>query len=77
LKSKFGDKLAFHGCISTAGPLSFGTESELIEYVKSTLSIMMPGGGYCMSPTHSIQDNSPIENVVAMYRTTHEYGWYI
>ena len=24
---------------------------------------MMPGGGYCFAPTHSLQDNSPTENV--------------
>ncbi len=77
LKSAYGDKLAFHGCISTAGPLSFGTEAELEKYVKNTLDIMMPGGGYSMSPTHSIQDNSPVENVIALYKATHQYGWYI
>jgi uroporphyrinogen-III decarboxylase len=69
--------LAFHGCISTAGPLSFGTESEVIENVKNTLEVMMPGGGYSMAPTQLIQDNSPAENVIAMYKATHQYGWYI
>ena len=24
------------------------------------------------SPTHSLQDNSPVENVIAMYQTAHE-----
>ena len=76
LKSKFGDKLAFHGCISTAGPLSFGKEQEVVENVRSTLEIMMHNGGYCLAPTHRIQDNSPTENVVAMYRAANEYGWY-
>lgn len=76
LKKTYGQKLAFHGCISTAGPLSFGTEQQVISSVQETLDIMMPGGGYCLAPTHSIQDNSPTENVVAMYRTAHEYGWY-
>jgi uroporphyrinogen decarboxylase len=37
---------------------------------------MMPGGGYCLSPTHSLQDNSPTENVVAMYETARAYGRY-
>ena len=26
--------------------------------------------------THSIQDNSPVENVVAMYQAAHDYGRY-
>ena len=76
LKSTFGGRLAFHGCISTAGPVATGTVEETIDYCKHTLDIMMPGGGYCFAPTHSLQDNSPTENVVAMYKTAHEYGIY-
>jgi len=37
--------------------------------------VMMPGGGYCFAPTHALQDNSPTENVVAMYETARECGW--
>jgi uroporphyrinogen decarboxylase len=40
------------------------------------LEIMMPGGGYCFAPTHSLQDNSPVENVVAMYETARHFGVY-
>jgi len=76
LKRKYGDRLGFHGCISTAGPVAYGTVQEIVDNVKETLEVMMPGGGYCMSPTHYLQDNSPTENVVAMYETTHKFGWY-
>jgi uroporphyrinogen decarboxylase len=76
LKSTFGDRLAFHGCISTAGPVSFGTPDEVIADCRRTLDIMMPGGGYCFAPTHQLQDNSPVENVVAMYETALQYGSY-
>lgn len=76
LKKRFGKKLAFHGCISTAGPVSFGTVDDVIKDCRKTLDIMMPGGGYCFSPTHALQDNSPTENVVAMYETVHKYGKY-
>ena len=76
LKKTFGGRLAFHGCISTAGPVSHGTVEETIEYCKNTLEIMMPGGGYCFAPTHQLQDNSPTENVIAMYETAKKYGVY-
>jgi uroporphyrinogen decarboxylase len=76
LKRTFGGRLAFHGCISTAGPVAFGTVAETVEYCRRTLDIMMPGGGYCFSPTHMLQDNSPTENVVAMYETARTYGKY-
>ncbi len=76
LKKQFGGRLAFHGCISTAGPVATGTVTETINTCRKTLDIMMPGGGYCFAPTHQLQDNSPTGNVVAMYETAREYGVY-
>jgi hypothetical protein len=76
LKERFGGRLAFHGCISTAGPVAYGTVDEVIDYCRRTIEIMMPDGGYCFAPTHQLQDNSPTENVVAMYETAHQYGRY-
>ena len=76
LKEHFGGRLAFHGCISTAGPVSFGTVAEVEADCRQTLEIMMPGGGYCFAPTHQLQDNSPTANVVAMYAAARRYGNY-
>lgn len=76
LKDTFGGRLFFHGGISTAGPIAFGTVDETIRNCKEILDIMKPGYGYCFSPTHLIQDNSPTENVVAAYETAHSYGRY-
>ncbi|HBC88797.1 MAG TPA: hypothetical protein DCZ94_17785 [Lentisphaeria bacterium] len=76
LKKTFGNRLAYHGCISTGGPVAFGTPEDTIKDCRRTLEIMMPGGGYCFAPTHCLQDNSPLENVVAMYETAHKYGKY-
>ena len=76
LKSRFGDRLAFHGCISTGGPVAYGTANDVVANCRETLDIMMPGGGYCFAPTHALQDNSPTENVVAMYETARRCGVY-
>lgn len=76
LKARYGDRLAFHGCISTAGPVAYGTTAEAVAEVCQTLEIMMPGGGYALAPTHQLQDNSPTANVVAMYDTARECGHY-
>lgn len=76
LKARWGGKLMFHGCISTAGPVASGTVEEVRTNMRQTLEIMMPGGGYCMAPTHCLQDNSPTENVVAMYEAAREFGRY-
>jgi hypothetical protein len=76
LKEKYGDKLVFNGSISTAGPMAYGTVDETVGNVKATLDVMKPGGGYFMSPTHLLQDNSPTENVIAAYKTALECGIY-
>ncbi|MSS70932.1 MAG: hypothetical protein EXS64_05525 [Candidatus Latescibacteria bacterium] len=76
LKERFGDRLAFHGCISTAGPVARGTVQDTVQDVRETLAVMMPGGGYALAPTHQLQDNSPTENVVAMYEAAYRHGRY-
>jgi uroporphyrinogen decarboxylase len=76
LKKRYGDRLAFHGMISTAGPVAYGTVEDTIRNCRETLETMMPGGGYCFAPTHALQDNSPTENVLAMYETAAKYGRY-
>lgn len=82
LKERFGGRLSFHGCISTAGPLAYGTPEDVTSQVRETLRVMMPGsrglpaGGYHFSPTHMIQDNTPPENILAAYRAAHELGRY-
>jgi uroporphyrinogen decarboxylase len=76
LKKRFGERLAFHGCISTGGPVAFGSAGDVVENVRETLEIMMPGGGYALSPAHQLQDNSPTENVLAMYDAARKFGVY-
>jgi len=73
IKREFGGRLAFHGGVSTAGPLAFGSVEETVADVRHTLDVYTPGGGYMFSPAHMIQDNSPMENVVAMYETALGY----
>lgn len=76
LVDKFGSKLAYHGCISTAGPLAYGNAEDLKKQIEETLQIMKPTYGYMLSPTHLIQDNSPVENVLALYKMGKEMGRY-
>ncbi len=76
LKARYGDRLAFHGCISTAGPVAYGSVQDVVDDCRHTLEVMMPGGGYCFAPTHALQDNSPTENVLAMYETARTFGRY-
>lgn len=76
LVRNFGGRLNFRGCISTAGPLAYGSTEDVMKVCKETLDIMRTCRGYHFAPSHSIQDNSPVENVVAMYQAAHKYGTY-
>jgi len=76
LKEHFGGRLCFRGCVSTAGPLAYGSAEDTVKDVKDTLEIMMDGCGYHFAPTHAIQDNTPTQNVIAMYNAAHRYGVY-
>ena len=76
LAKKFGGRLNFRGCISTAGPLAYGTAEETEKVCRETLETMMGVRGYHFAPTHAIQDNTPVENLFAMYNAAHKYGKY-
>lgn len=76
LAKHFGGRLTFRGCISTAGPLAYGTTEDVEQNCRETLETLMPYGGYHFAPTHSIQDNTPVENIIAMYQSAHTYGRY-
>jgi len=67
LKKKFGKRLAFHGFVSTATLLTNGTPDEVKEYCHFLKELFAPDFGLAISPTHMIQDNTPLENVLAMY----------
>ncbi|MDZ7270954.1 MAG: hypothetical protein ONB17_05005 [candidate division KSB1 bacterium] len=76
LKAHFGQSLAFHGAISTGTPLTKASVQEVGAYCRHVLEVMMPGGGYCFAPAHQLQDDTPTENVLAMYQTALTYGRY-
>lgn len=71
---------SFHGKssqgISTAGKVASGTPEETRQEVRDTLDIMIPTNSYMLCSTHELQDNSPTENVVAMYEAAMTHGFY-
>ncbi|HOV64803.1 MAG TPA: uroporphyrinogen decarboxylase family protein [Spirochaetia bacterium] len=77
LKKKFGDDLVFWGggCDSQH-ILPRGTPLEVAENVKENLKAFMPKGGYVFNNIHNIQGEVPPENIVALYDTAYEYGFY-
>ena len=77
LKANLSDQVIFNGCIDSVNKLIYGTEQECIDETKRVISIMKPGGGYILSPSHDyLLEMTPVENVLAMYDTCYECGAY-
>lgn len=76
LKDKFGDKLCFHGGIDIQEVLPQGTVQDVEEEVKRRIAIYAPDGGYIFCPAHDIQNDVPIENIIALYKFGKKWGTY-
>ena len=68
LKRDFGDRIAFYGGIDIQETLPRGTVEEVEREVADTIQVLGADGGYILAPTHNIQVDTPVENVLAMYR---------
>ena len=76
LKSRFGDRVIFHGGVDEQYILPYGTVKEVWEEVRQRITAFAPGGGYIFAPAHNIQDDVPPENVIAMFESALRYGRY-
>jgi uroporphyrinogen decarboxylase len=67
LRDRFGTKIAFHGGISAQRTLPLGSPAEVRAQVCEALEAMRPCGGYILAPDQSITEDTPLDNVIAMY----------
>ncbi len=78
LKAEFGSRITFWGGgIDTQDTLPFGTPEDIREQVRERIRVFGPGGGFVFNPIHNIQEDVPVENLVAMYDAVREYGAYV
>ena len=69
----YGDRLSFHGTIGTQTTMPFGTPEEVRREVFKNLDIAGKKGGLFVAPTHLLEPEVPIENVVAYIKACREY----
>ncbi len=72
LKNKFGDRIIFCGGIDTQNILPLGTPDDVKKEVKRVSNILGEGGGYILSSVHTIMNDVPPENVLAMVRAVED-----
>jgi uroporphyrinogen decarboxylase len=68
LKQRFGDRLTFCGSVCVQSTLAWAAPADVEREVRRRLELF-PEGGLFLGPTHAVQAGSPLENVLAMYRT--------
>ena len=77
LKQRFGKRLAFWGGgVDAQHILPRGTPEEVADDVRRNVRAFMPGGGYVFNNVHNIQGEVPPENIVALFNTAYECGFY-
>jgi len=74
LKARWGDQLTFCGGIDTQRILPRGTPDEVRAEVQRVIKILAPGGGYMVSSVHTVMNDVPAENVLAMVDAVEELG---
>jgi len=75
LKRDFGDDIVLNGAIDSHHVLIEGRDTEFVrQETLNTLQIMAPGGGYIAGASHdTILEETPVENVLAMFDTIEEF----
>lgn len=74
IHDRFGDKLSFHGTLGTQSTMPFGTPDDVRRVVFENLDIAGPHGGLFVCPTHLLEPEVPVENVVAYIQACLDYG---
>jgi len=66
LKRKFGDRLAFWGCLGSQSIIPYGTPEQLAEHIARLRREMGKGGGFILAPAKGLMVETPTENAVAI-----------
>ena len=76
LKREVGSHVVLHGGMDNQYTLPFGSVAEVWQEVRDNRRLLGEGGGYILAPCHNLQAITPIENILALYETAYEEGWY-
>ncbi len=76
LKKEFGKNIIFCGGIDTHRVLPAGTPEEVRQEVKRVIELLGEDGGYMVASVHTIMNDVPPENVLAMVDAIEEFGKY-
>jgi len=76
LKKRAGKNIVLCGGIDTHRVLPFGSVSDVRDEVRRVMQILGPGGGCMIGAVHTVMNDVPPENVLAMADAVEEFGYY-
>jgi uroporphyrinogen decarboxylase len=76
LKKRFGKNIVFCGGIDSHRILPYGSVEEVRQEVRRVIGILGPGGGTMIGAVHTVMNDVPPENVLAMVDAVEEFGHY-
>ena len=69
IKSRWGGKISFWGCLGNQGILHRGTPGEIRDEILRLRDLFLADGGYVLAPAKPLPDEMPIESAVAVIET--------
>ncbi|HEY4751955.1 MAG TPA: uroporphyrinogen decarboxylase family protein, partial [Candidatus Limnocylindrales bacterium] len=76
LKRRYGERVTFCGAIDTKHVLPHGTPAEVRAETARVIRELGAGGGYMVAAVHTIMDDVPAANILAMVDAAQELGRY-
>ena len=73
LKRRFGSRITLHGAVDVQGWLQRAAPDEIEKEIFHLMEEVGRGGGFILSPCHNFQPDTPLENVLAVYRAAAKF----
>jgi uroporphyrinogen decarboxylase len=74
VKKRYGRRLVLDGTIGTQSTMPWGTPDEVRRVVAERVETLAGDGALMLSPTHTLEPEVPIENVLAFAEAARTYG---
>jgi uroporphyrinogen decarboxylase len=74
LAREFGRDIVFYGGIDEQHTLPKGSPEDVRKETAYCMETLGAGGNYIIAPAHGFQTDTPIENILTMYRTSGSFG---
>jgi len=74
LKKRYGKRIVLCGAIDTHHILPFGSPAEVRQEVRRVIEALAHDGGYLLGAVHTIMDEVPPENILAMVDAALEFS---